>query len=128
MVGSGLPAIKYLFRYLYRGVISNHNIIADDGTHVTFRYKDSNTNTINTRQLRGEDFIALVLQHTLPKGFRRARDYGFLHGSAKQLPKRVQWLLQVVVPIIDAAKRPRFIYKQCRSLMSVVGITRLRPG
>lgn len=127
-VGTGLPAIKYLSRYLYRGVISNHNIIADDGSLVTFRYKDSNTNTMKTRQLRGEDFIALVLQHTLPKGFRRARDYGFLHGNAKQLLKRVQWLLQVAIPIIDAAKRPRFICTQCRSLMSVIRITRLRPG
>jgi hypothetical protein len=127
-VGTGLPAIKYLSRYLYRGVISNKNIIADNGTHVTFRYKDSNTNTMKTRKLRGEDFVALVLQHTLPKGFRRARDYGFLHGNAKQLLKRVQWLLQVAIPIISAAKRPRFICKQCQSLMSVVGITRLRPG
>lgn len=127
-VGTGLPAIKYLSRYLYRGVISNQNIIADDGTDVTFRYQDSNTKTMKTRTLRGEDFIALVLQHTLPKGFRRARDYGFLHGNAKQLLKRVQWLLQVAIPIIDAAKRPRFICTQCQSLMSVVGITRLRPG
>jgi len=127
-VGKGLPALKYLSRYLYRGVISNQNIIADNGTHVTFRYKDSNTNTMETRTLPGEDFIALVLQHTLPKGFRRARDYGFLHGNAKQLLKRVQWLLQVAVPIIDAAKRPRFICKRCQSLMSVVGVTRLRPG
>jgi hypothetical protein len=127
-VGTGLPAIKYLSRYLYRGVISNRNIIEDDGTHVTFRYKDSKTNTMKTRTLRGEDFITLVLQHTLPKGFRRARDYGFLHGNAKQLLKRVQWLLQVVIPIIDAKQRPQFICKQCQSLMSVVGIIRLRPG
>ncbi len=127
-VGKGLPALKYLSRYLYRGVISNQNIITDDGTYVTFQYKDSDTGTIKTRRLRGEDFIALVIQHTLPKGFRRARDYGFLHGNAKQLLKRVQWLLQVIIPIIDIAKRPRFICKQCRSPMSVVGVTRLRPG
>jgi hypothetical protein len=128
LVGKGLPALKYLSRYLYRGVIGNKNIIADDGTHVTFQYKDSKTNTMKTRTLRGENFIALVLQHTLPKGFRRARDYGFLHGNAKQLLKRVQWLLQVVIPTFDPAKRPRFICKQCQSLMSVVGITRLKPG
>ncbi len=73
-VGKGLPALKYLSRYLYRGVISNQNIITDDGTYVTFQYKDSDTGTIKTRRLRGEDFIALVIQHTLPKGFRRARD------------------------------------------------------
>jgi hypothetical protein len=80
------------------------------------------------RRLLGEDFIALVLQHTLPKGFRRARDYGFLHGNAKRLLKRVQWLLQVAIPIITPDKRPRFICQQCQSLMSVIGITRLRPG
>jgi hypothetical protein len=34
--------------------------------------------------LPGEDFMALLLQHVLPKGLRRARDYGFLHGKAKQ--------------------------------------------
>jgi hypothetical protein len=45
-VGTGLPAIQYLSRYLYRGVISNQNIIADDGTYVTFRYKDSETKTM----------------------------------------------------------------------------------
>lgn len=128
LVGKGLPALKYLSRYLYRGVISDQNIIVDDGTHVTFQYKESKTNTMKTRTLRGEDFIALVLQHTLPKGFRRARDYGFLHGNAKQLLKRVQWLLKVAIPIIDAAKRPCFICQQCKSLMSVVGITKLRPG
>jgi hypothetical protein len=33
----------------------------------------------------GEDFLWLVLQHVLPKGFRRVRDYGFLHGNAKKL-------------------------------------------
>jgi hypothetical protein len=67
---------------------------------VTFRYKDSGTGKMEIRRLLGEDFIALVLQHTLRKGFRRARDYGFLHGNAKRLLKRVQWLLQVAIPII----------------------------
>ena len=129
-VGRGLPALKYLSRYLYRGVISNRNIIADDGTYVTFQYKDSETGKLKTRRLRGEDFIALVLQHTLPKGFRRSRDYGFLHGNAKQLLKRVQWFLQVAIPIIDPAQRPKFICKQCQSPMSMIAITRpnLVPG
>ena len=80
-VGRGLPALQYLSRYLYRGVISERNIIKDDGTHVTFRYLDSDTNTIKTRRSKGEDFLWLVFQHALPKGFRRARDYGFLHGN-----------------------------------------------
>jgi len=42
-VGSGLPAIKYLSRYLYRGVIAEKNIISDDGVNVTFQYRESKT-------------------------------------------------------------------------------------
>lgn len=127
-VGRGLPALKYLSRYLYRGVISNKNIIADDGAYVTFQYKDSKTDTLKTRRLRGEDFIALVLQHTLPKGFRRSRDYGFLHGNAKRLLKIVQWVLQVVIPVIDPTQRPRLICKQCRSPMVIIGFNRPDPA
>ena len=127
-VGRGLPALKYLSRYLYRGVISNRNIISDDGRYVTFQYKDSKTGTMETRRLRGEDFIALVLQHTLPRGFRRSRDYGFLHGNAKRLLKIVQWVLQVSIPKSDPAQRPKFICRQCKSLMSVIGFTRPNPS
>jgi len=129
-VGKGLPALKYLSRYLYRGVISNKNIIADDGTFVTFQYKDSKTKVMKTRRLRGENFMALVLQHALPKGFRRSRDYGFLHGNAKQLLKRVQWFLQVAIPIIDPKLRPKFICKLCRAPMSLIAIIRpnISPG
>jgi hypothetical protein len=125
-VGRGLPALQYLSRYLYRGVISNKNILSDDGQYVTFQYKDSKTNTLKTRRLRGEDFIALVLQHVLPKGFRRSRDYGFLHGNAKRLLKIVQWVLQVVLPDKVDRVRPQFICKQCKSKMVVTGFSRNR--
>lgn len=122
-VGHGLPALQYLSRYLYRGVIRNQQILCDDGESVTFQYQDSDTKKRMTRRLRGEDFIALVLQHTLPKGFRRARDYGFLHGNAKRLLQRVQWLLQVVMPTLNARQRPPFLCQQCQAPMVVVGFT-----
>jgi hypothetical protein len=126
-VGHGLPALKYLSRYLYRGVISNHNIVSDDGTSVTFQYKDSATGLMMTRTLRGEDFIALILQHTLPRGFRRARDYGFLHGNAKRLLRIVQWALQVLMPTPAPRQRPKFICTRCRSPMAIIDIQRRRP-
>lgn len=97
-VGRGEQALQYLARYLYRGVISNRNIIADDGTHVTFRYRDGITGDWKTRRERGELFLYLILLHVLPKGFRRARDYGFLHGNAKNLLRVVQWVLRVMLP------------------------------
>ena len=127
-VGRGLPALKYLSRYLYRGVISDRNILRDDGEQVTFQYKDSQTGTMKTRQLRGEDFMALVLQHTLPKGFRRARDYGFLHGNAKRLLQRVQWALQVIIPAFTPKPRPLFTCMKCQCVMSIVGFSRPRPA
>ncbi len=124
-VGRGLPALQYLSRYLYRGVISNRNIIDDDGDFVTFQYKDSDTKQIKTRKLKGEDFVVLVLQHTLPKGFRRARDYGFLHGNAKRLLKTVQWVLQVSVPKLHKIQRPKFVCRLCQSPMSVIVVGKL---
>ncbi len=129
-VGKGLPALKYLSRYLYRGIISNKNIISDDGTFITFRYKDGTSGETKTRKLLGEDFIALVLQHTLPKGFRRTRDYGFLHGNAKRMLRIVQWVLKVDIPKIENSKRPPFICTHCHGPMTITGFIRRKivPG
>ncbi len=123
-VGRGKQAVQYLARYLYRGVISNSNILEDDGCNVTFRYRDSKTNTWQTRTLPGEDFIALVLQHVLPKGFRRARDYGFLHGNAKPLLRVVQWVLQVNLPEKIPRRKATFCCPRCRQPMILCGVRR----
>ena len=41
--GKGLPALKYLSRYLYRGVISENNIVSSKNGNVTFKYVESRT-------------------------------------------------------------------------------------
>ncbi len=84
MERSGIAAIKYLSRYLYRGVISKKNIVANKNGRITFKYTESKTGRTRYRTLAGEDFLQLILQHVLPKGFRRVRNYGFLHGNAKK--------------------------------------------
>jgi len=119
-VGRGLPAIKYLSRYLYRGVISEKNIISDDGTNVTFRYRESQSGNWETRRVKGEYFIWLVFQHALPKGFRRVRDYGFLHGNAKITLRRIQLLLKVFLPTAIKTKRPALACKHCGSPMAII--------
>ena len=126
-VGKGLQALQYLSRYLYRGVISNHNITDDDGNNITFRYRDSETNTVQHRTLPGEDFMALLLQHVLPKGLRRSRDYGFLHGNAKQLLKIVQWVLRVMLPEKFAPKKAQFCCPRCKGRMLVIRMTPPTP-
>ena len=117
--GHGAPALKYLSRYLYRGVISERNIIDDNGTHVTFRYRCSTTKLWKKRQLSGADFLRLLFRHVLPKGLRRVRDYGFLHGNAKLKLKRIQLLLKVhLLPLVEKP-RPPFLCLRCKSPMIV---------
>ena len=118
-IGTGLSAIKYLARYLYRGIISEKNIIANRDGKVTFKYIDNNKIT-RYRTLDGEDFIKLILQHVLPKGFRRVRDYGFLHSNAKKIRHLIQIILRVVIDKVQVRPRPLFKCKLCKSQMTVV--------
>ncbi len=119
-VGRGKGALEYLSRYLYRGVLAENNIIADDGNHVTFQYIDSETRSTMTRKLKGEDFLWLLLQHVLPKGFRRARDFGFLHGNAKKMLTLIQRTLRVVIPFFEETSRPSFQCTLCKTPMHIV--------
>ena len=124
-VGTGQPALEYLSRYLYRGVISENNIIANHGGSVTFRYIESRTGQTQTRTLKGEDFVWLVVQHVLPKGFRRVRDFGFLHGNAKKWLQLVQLILHVIIASRPPRARPVFKCPACQSPMTRVAL--LRP-
>jgi hypothetical protein len=120
-VGKGITALKYLSRYLYRGVISESNIISNQNGQVTFKYIESSTGKTLYRTLKGEDFLHLILQHVLPKGFRRVRDYGFLHSNAKKLLSLVQLILQVVIEVIKQRPRPVFKCSCCQSPMIIMG-------
>jgi hypothetical protein len=94
-VGDGKKALIYLGNYLYKGVIQEKNIVSCQDGQVTFRYENSKTKTIQTKTVKGEDFLWLLVQHVLPKGFRRVRSYGFLNACSKQLIKMLQYLLKI---------------------------------
>ena len=49
---------------------------------------------MDRRTVSGAHFLWLVLQHVLPKGFRRARNFGFLHPNCKRLIALLQVLLK----------------------------------
>jgi len=120
-VGKGITALKYLSRYLYRGVISEKNIVSNHNGQVTFKYIESKTGKTRYRTLKGEDFLRLILQHVLPKGFRRVRDYGFLHSNAKKLLSLVQLILHVFIEVIKQRPRPVFKCSRCQSPMIIMG-------
>jgi hypothetical protein len=119
--GNGINAVKYLSRYLYRGVISEKNIVSNHNGMVTFKYIENKTGTIQSRTLKGEDFLNLLIQHVLPKGFRRVRDYGFLHSNAKKLLFLIQLILYVKIKEIQQRPRPIFKCPCCKSPMTVFG-------
>ena len=129
-VGKGQPALKYLSRYLYRGVISERSIVDHTDGQVTFTYTESATGKTRCRTLPGEDFLWLLLQHVLPKGFRRVRDYGFLHGNAKRTLSLVQLALRVVIAACAPRPRPKFKCQRCEAAMVIAGFVapRWRSG
>jgi hypothetical protein len=128
--GKGLSALKYLSRYLYRGVIAENNIVSNQDGKITFKYVEARTGNTCYRSAKGEDFLWLVLQHVLPKALRRARDFGFLHGNAKKLLSLVQLVLQALM--VACAQRPRPVFKCpiCQAPMKIKAVTRpsLVPG
>jgi Putative transposase/Transposase zinc-binding domain len=95
-VGSGEKALIYLGRYLYRGVIAEKDIVACGNGEVSFRYRNAKTGKMERRSVPGAHFLWLVLQHVLPKGLRRARNFGFLHPNCKRLIALLHVLLKFV--------------------------------
>jgi hypothetical protein len=127
-VGSGEKALVYLGRYVYRGVIGEQDIVACTEAQVSFRYRNAKTGEWERRTMPGARFLWLVLQHVLPKGFRRARNFGFLHPNSKRLITLLHVLLKVV-PVAPPAIKPRppVLCPRCKAVMVIVR-TRIRPA
>lgn len=106
-VGNGEKALVYLGRYLYRGVIQERDILRCENGQVTYRYRDSKTKKVVLRTVSGATFLWLVLQHVLPKGFRRSRNYGFLHPNSKRLMALLKLLVFKLAPVSPATPTPR---------------------
>jgi hypothetical protein len=105
-VGRGDQALIYLGRYLYRGVISEKNILSDCQGIITFRIKDNAAQEV-IQSLPGAEFLWRLLLHVLPKRFRRVRDFGLLHGNAKRLILLVQLVLNVRLPCAAPPREPK---------------------
>ncbi len=128
-VGSGEKALVYLGRYLYRGVIAEKDIVACDNAQVSFRYRCAKTGKRERRTVPGAQFLWLVLQHVLPKGFRRARNFGFLHPNCKRLIALLQVLLTFAPDRLLAwiKERAPILCRCCGAVMVIVK-RRIRSG
>jgi len=126
-VGSGKPALIYLGRYLYRGVIREQDIVAYDDDNVCFRYRDAKTGHDQLRTVTGAHFLWLIVQHVLPKHFRRARNFGFLHPNCKRLIALLQWLLKIDPGSPPTKPRAAIRCACCGAAMTIMR-TRLPPS
>ena len=68
----------YLGRYTHRVAISNHRLLAFDGDHVTFQWKDyAHGDQRRTMTLSAMEFLRRFVQHILPRGFVRSGSQAF---------------------------------------------------
>lgn len=127
-VGSGEKALVYLGRYLYRGVIQEKDIIRSENGMVTYRYQESKTKKIRYKTVPGAQFLWMILQHVLPKGFRRARDFGFFHPNSKQLIQvlQLQFKLDPNRAMAWMRQRPQMRCSCCGGIMKIIQ-TRIKP-
>ena len=119
-LGHGAGVIAYLGRYLYRGVIQERDILRMDEATVTYRWRDGKTRQMQQRTVGGAAFLALVLQHVLPKGLRRARNYGFLHPNSKRLIALLRLLVFRPAAQQPPAARPVMRCTCCGAVMRIV--------
>ena len=82
--GGASAVLRYLGRYTHRVAISNHRLLAFDGAHVTFAYKDyAHGDQRRTMTLTAMEFLRRFVQHILPRGFVRIRPSGFLANACR---------------------------------------------
>jgi len=79
-------ALRYLGAYTHRVAISNHRLVSLADGQVTFRWRDSaHKNKKRLMTLPVEEFLRRFLQHLLPRGFVRIRNFGFLANRRRAL-------------------------------------------
>ena len=82
--GGASAVLRYLGRYTHRVAISNHRLLAFDGEHVTFHWKDyAHGNARRTMTLSAMEFLRRFVQHILPRRFVRIRQSGFLANTCR---------------------------------------------
>ena len=98
--GGPRQVFAYLGRYTHRVAISNHRIVALEGSHVSFTFKDyADDGQTKTMTVAGVEFLRRFLLHVLPHGFTRIRHFGLLAG--RNVTTKLQRARQLLSPDAD---------------------------
>lgn len=93
---------RYLAKYVVSPPIAISRILKYDGKQVTYWYNDHETGTRKVDTVDVLRFIGLMVQHILPKGFKRIRYCG-LHATCKR-PKVLPLLKRLMLTVTQAIK------------------------
>jgi hypothetical protein len=82
---------RYLAKYVVSPPISLRRIDYDNGSHVGYHYRSHKTDRVERERVDVYTFIGRMIQHVLPKGFKRIRYYGV---QATKTFEKVKGLIQ----------------------------------
>jgi hypothetical protein len=69
-----------------------------------------------------------VMQHLLPKGFRRVRGYGFLHGNTKRTLQCIQLMLKVRLSPPPVRQLTQKCCPHCNGKLHIIWLKRTRKA
>ncbi|NQY01619.1 MAG: transposase [Flavobacteriaceae bacterium] len=118
--GNGINALEYLSRYLIKGPVSQKALSYTANDSVKLRYKDSDKKKMTSITFDQRTFLKQLVQHVLPKGFRRVREYGFLAPAGKKMLLRLQLILRVKLPDDEVPEPPKVTCPCCQSSMRII--------
>lgn len=82
-LGGPAAVLDYLSRYTHRTAIGNERLLGIDGERVRLRVRADDSGGKRAIAIDADTFIARLMQHVLPSGFKRIRHYGLLAPAAK---------------------------------------------
>ena len=120
--GGRVAVLRYLGRYTHRVAISNYRSIAFDGERVTFQWKDyAHGNQWRTMTLTAMAFLRRFVEHVLPRGFVRIRQFGYLANACRTarlaLARRI--LRQPSPPSETSSTPPAWPCPRCGAPMAI---------
>jgi hypothetical protein len=128
---------RYVATYVVSPPISVRRIDRYDGERVTYHYRSHRTERVEHETIDVDTFIGRMIQHTVPKGFKRIRYYGVqatktfakVKGVIQAALAKVEGVVKGAVKIIarltyrqryeQSTGRDPFICQHCQSEMGV---------
>jgi Putative transposase/Transposase zinc-binding domain len=89
---------RYVAKYVVSPPISVRRIEAYDGARVTYHYRSHRTDRVEHETVDVHTFIGRMVQHTLPKGFKRIRYYGV---QATKTFAKVKMVMQAALAKVE---------------------------